>query len=153
MSLYDLQWRQYETQIATRSAEQSECLKKTALLITGPQTTKSPAQVGACNAMSVCSLPRRLAVYASAHCVPSKLLTQVLGGAGSHEASPVHSRNGSPQRQQIAPADTSGQHNACCRSKKCCFATTLMTAAKTKPVHSRSKCTGFIIPTKSYSSP
>lgn len=54
MSLYDLQWRQYETQIATRSAEQSECLKKTALLITGPQTTKSPAQVGACNVMSVC---------------------------------------------------------------------------------------------------
>ena len=40
-----LQWRQYESKIATRSAEQSESLKKSALLSKSAQKADTPTQV------------------------------------------------------------------------------------------------------------
>lgn len=48
-----LQWRQYESKIATRSAEQSESLKKSALLSKGAQKADTPSQVQVLRLLSI----------------------------------------------------------------------------------------------------
>ena len=61
-----LQWRQYETKIATRSAEQTESLKNSAVVLQNTNRTTCPAKVNvpdthtlsiAMHGLSCCLLP------------------------------------------------------------------------------------------------
>lgn len=106
-----VQWRQYETKIATRSAEQTESLKKSALASQSINRTNSPNKV-----TLLCSqlLFNSTKLLQSATCSYTRLSIscslQARAGNAGFDATPMQSRQGSPQRQQLPFADAAGMH-------------------------------------------
>ncbi len=123
-----MQWRQYETKIATRSAQQSESLKKSALLSKQTHEAEPPVQVQPLRLLrQIHSTIKGTHYLLTCSCLVSCFAAlhsglQVTGAVAGYGASPNQSRRGSPQRQQPAPADTSGVPSATRQSLLPCLA-------------------------------
>ena len=122
-----LQWRQYESKIATRSAEQSESLKKSALLSKSAQKADTPTQVVILRLLSIiCICQAKASIRFEFLCpmpccaaIPAAM--QVKRAVHGHVASPIQSRTTSPQRHPLAPAHTSGQLAYSCYADHHCL--------------------------------
>ena len=121
-----LQWRQYESKIATRSAEQSESLKKSALLSKSAQKADNLPQVLILRLLSIicmiCQASTQFECLCPTPCCAAIPATvQVKRAVHGHEASPIQSRTTSPQRHPLAPAHTSGQLAYSCYADHHCL--------------------------------
>ena len=121
-----LQWRQYESKIATRSAEQSESLKKSALLSKSAQKADNLPQVLILRLLSIicmiCQASTQFECLCPTPCCAAIPATvQVKRAVHGHETSPIQSRTTSSERHQLVPADTSGQLAHSCYADNHCL--------------------------------